>query len=66
MSPRERGMGRAVRMARQRRIDFVRFNVLSGKYYYQTHIIVTDPDQVTAYDPSVGPPRPLPKQGIKA
>ncbi|MDQ3511802.1 MAG: hypothetical protein M3414_09030 [Pseudomonadota bacterium] len=52
--------------ARQQRIDFVRFNVLSGKYYYQTHIIVTDPDQVTAYDPSVGPPRPLPKQGIKA
>ncbi len=52
--------------ARQRRIDFTHFDMPTGKYYYQTHIIVTEPDQVAIYDPSERPPRPLPKRGIKA
>jgi tetratricopeptide (TPR) repeat protein len=52
--------------ARQLRIDFVRYGMPSGKYYYQTHIIVTDPDQVTIYDPDAPPPRPLPPRGVKA
>lgn len=52
--------------ARQQRIDFTQFDMPTGKYYYQTHIIVTEPDQVTVYDASVLPPRPLPQPGIKA
>lgn len=52
--------------ARQVRIDFVRYGMPSGKYYYQTHIIVTDPDQVSIYDPDAPPPRPLPPRGVEA
>jgi tetratricopeptide (TPR) repeat protein len=47
--------------ARQVRIDFMQSGVPSGKYYFQTHIAVTDPDQVSIYDPNEpAPPPPSP------
>lgn len=47
--------------ARQERIDFVNSGVPSGKYYFQTHIVVTDPDQIAIFDPSEPlPPPPAP------
>lgn len=42
--------------ARQARIDFVQFGVPSGKYYFQTHIVVSDADQISVHDPAAPPP----------
>lgn len=52
--------------ARQQRIDFVRYGVPTGKYYYQTHIVVADPDQVAIFDPEALPPPPPPAPGVEA
>lgn len=46
--------------ARQARIDFTQAGMPTGKYYFQTHIVVTDPDQVAVHDPDAPPPPPPP------
>jgi hypothetical protein len=36
--------------ARRTRIDFISRNRPTGLYYYQTHVAVTDPDQISIVD----------------
>ena len=46
-------VGRTIRVrgtARRVRIDFVTDGRPSGRYYYQTHVAVTDPDQISLVD----------------
>jgi len=38
---------RVVGIARRTRIDFTTDGRPSGKYYFQTHVAVTDPDQIS-------------------
>lgn len=47
--------------ARQQRVDFTMDGMATGKHYYQTHIVVTDPDQVVVANPDT-PPDPLPRE----
>lgn len=50
-------------VARRQRIDFYSDGLPTGKYYYQTHVVVTDPAQVALYE--APPPRPSPPlQGL--
>ncbi|GAB3088923.1 tetratricopeptide repeat protein [Lysobacter terrae] len=46
--------------ARRVRIDFLHGGMPTGKFYYQTHVIVTDPKQVAIYDPNAEAPDSLP------
>lgn len=46
--------------ARRRRIDFVTFGLPSDKYYYQTHVDVTDAEQVRIFDHAATPPPDAP------
>lgn len=48
--------------ARRQQIDFTSYGVPTGKFYYQTHIVVTDPDQVEVFDPE----KPLPRSPAPA
>lgn len=46
--------------ARQRKIDFTHNGAPTGKYYFQTHIVITDADQVQIFHSSARPPPALP------
>jgi tetratricopeptide (TPR) repeat protein len=50
-----------VGFARRVRIDFTHDGKPTGKYYYQTHVVVTDPAQVEEGVPP--PPQPAPRPG---
>lgn len=46
--------------ARRVRIDFISGGMPTGKYYYQTHVVVEHPDQVAIHDPDAESPPPPP------
>lgn len=46
--------------ARRMRIDFLNAGVPTGKFYYQTHVFVTDPAQVAIHDPQAQTPPSMP------
>jgi hypothetical protein len=45
--------------ARRVRIDFLTGGMPTGKYYYQTHVVVEDPEQVEIHDPDAPASAPL-------
>ncbi|GAB3360211.1 hypothetical protein GCM10027430_33240 [Lysobacter tyrosinilyticus] len=50
--------------ARRMRIDFLNAGVPTGKFYYQTHVIVSDPGQVAIHDADSDSPPPTPAAGV--